>query len=523
MEKKKQLNRLQGSTITGWIFFILTWLWASWWMGDIFRIAYEYSFFAPDATLMHWLWQRSFGVLWIIGRALLTLYRWPLIGGLFVAVLLTTGSWLLGYSLRLSQRWHLAQYLPAFAWMIWTAHVGLNLFYMYEPGRILSTPFVFTVACGVLALITFLFRRNTRKYTHSETSVQSNNKKTFMTGIVYLGVLIAYFAIPMIYLSYRHPYFRPLTRMQVQLLHNDYEGISQTAHKHADMCNRQMAGYYVIALARTGHLADQLFDIKLDFKPIRTYSYAGKPNESRNYHHIDCNYHAGLIRAAHHSAMEQMMMDGPSLFTLKHLAKISLLEGDWTLARKYLHIIEKSPFEGEFLRKYKPMAGHQDLVQADPEFAAILRSLPPRHTLENMFEKPCFIGYYAVLKTFNSPEALTWSAIACLYSKRMTDFLQRCGQFAGTMPPRSIAEGLVTQIQTHPTLLQAFPQLQMDVERYNLFLQDASSYTKDRERGREELFEKYHGYYPYYYFFGNISSAKTNGAEQLEHNRAGVN
>ena len=90
-------------------------------MGDVMRIAYERSFFAADATLMHWLWQKSFGWLWVIGRALLTLYRWPVVGGLFVAILLTGGSWFIGYCLHLPRRWRWTQYLPAFAWMMWTA------------------------------------------------------------------------------------------------------------------------------------------------------------------------------------------------------------------------------------------------------------------------------------------------------------------------------------------------------------------------------------------------------------------
>lgn len=523
MERKNIFTHFTESTIAGWLFFFLVWLWASWWMGDVFRIAYEYSFIAPDATLMHWLWQRSNGLLWIIGRVLLTLYHWPVVGGLLVAILLATGSWLLGNVLQLSQRWRWLQFLPACAWMTWTAHVGLNLFYMHEPGRILSIPFLFVVVLAGVALIKAFSRQRAGEYPVDVPPAQSARKKRLLMGVAYAVVLLASFAIPMLHLSHRHPYLRPLTRMQVQLLHNDYEGIYRTAHEHADMSYRQMAGYYVIALIRTGRLADHLFDIKLNFEPIRTYSYTGKPSESRNYHHTDCNYHAGLIRAAYHSAMEQMMWDGPSLFSLKHLTKISLLEGDWALARKYLHILQKAPFEDAFINKYSPMVGRPDLILADAEFAAIYRTLPPRHTLENVYEKPSFIGYYVAQKRFNNPETLLWSTIACLYSKRMPEFLQRCSSLAGSTPPRSILEGLITQVQRYPSLIEAFPQLQMEVDRYNQFLQEASAYMGDRERGSEELFEKYKGYYPYYYFFGNLKTDHTNGSEVLEHNRAGVN
>lgn len=343
------------------------------------------------------------------------------------------------------------------------------------------------------------------------------------SNTMYLITILLCFVIPLAITHFRHPYMRPLTRMEVQLMHNDYEGISRTAHEHPDMSYRQTAGYYVIALARTGHLADQLFDIKLDYDTIWTDSYSGKPSASLNYHIVDCNYHAGLIRAARHYAIEDLTMDGPSLHSLKYLVKISLLEGDWVLARKYLHVLHKVPFEGEFLRKYEPMVEHPDLVKADPEFAAIISVLPPFHTFEQMYEKPGFVGFYATLRAFTSPETLTWSTVACLYSKRMPEFLQRCQRFIGTTPPRSIAEGLLIQAAKNPDILKAFPQLEMLIDRFQLFLQDAMPYMQDRERGSEALFEKYHGYYPYYYYFGNLRSTRKPTNEEPEHNKAGVN
>lgn len=38
------------------LLFALAWTWASWWMGDIYRITYENSYLAADSTLMHFLW-----------------------------------------------------------------------------------------------------------------------------------------------------------------------------------------------------------------------------------------------------------------------------------------------------------------------------------------------------------------------------------------------------------------------------------------------------------------------------------
>ena len=507
------------------LFFIFALVWAAWWMGDVFRIAYEYSFFAADSTLMHWLWQQKLGPLYIVGRALLTLFHWPVVGGLLVATLLTCGSWLIGYCLRLSRRWRWLQFVPATIWMWWTAGVGLNLYYMREPGRILAWPLLVVVTCTILATAIY-FSQRSRGVVPSPYDGNARKRKASYyceCSVFLILFLIVSFVLPMWHLNRSHPYMRPLTHMQVQLLHGDYDGMVRTAHDHATMSYRQMAGFYVIALARTGHLADQLFDIKLEYDTVCAYGYSGQPSKCLNYHAVDCNYHAGLIRAARHTAMEELTMDGPSLYTLKMLGKIALIEGDWEQARKYLHIINKVPFEGEFVRKYKPMLSRPDLVQSDPEFAAVIKALPAHHVIENIYERPCFVGYYASTRNYDNTESLIWSAMACLYSRRMPDFLVRCQQLGGATLPRSIAEGLVTQVPKVPSILDAFPQLEMDVERFRYFLEVAQPYMDDRERGGEELFNAYRGYYPYYYFFGNIHSARKPSTDEHEQNRAGVN
>lgn len=523
---KRFFRDLWSGYIALLLFFLLMWLWASWWMGDTMRIAYERSYVAPDAMLMHWLWQKPLGWLWILGRILLTTYHWPIIGGLLVAILLTAGSWLFGYCLRLPISWRWLQFLPAGAWLMWTAHVGLNLFYMREPGRILAIPFMWVVIFAIIALFIAIYKARHRSYVVLDAPAKKLSRRSLLIGdLLEILVIAACFALPMEYLTTRHPYMRPLTCMQVQLLNNDYEGMSRTAHKYAKLSYHQMAGYYTIALARTGHLADQLFDIRLEYDTIRAYDYGDLPVQCLHYHQIDCNYHAGLIRAARHRATEELTLDGPSLYILKMLARISLVEGDWELTRKYLHIIGKAPFEGAFVRKYKPMIGRPDLVQADPEFAAILRVLPPYHTFEQFYLRPSFVGFYAQLKTFRNEEQLTWAAMACLYSKRMPEFLQLCRRVVGSMPPRSIAEALLLQSYKDPSILQAFPQLEMLQSRFDLFVQDAQPYMQDREAGAAALFDKYHGYYPYYYFFGNLRSSRKDEPQEegTGHRNAGIN
>ena len=507
----------------GWVFFLLTWAWAAWWMGDVFRIAYERSFFAADSTLMHWLWQQSYGSLWILGRALLTLYHWPWVGGLLVAVLLTAGSWLVGYCLRLPRRWRWAQYLPAGCWLCWASWAGFDLYYMHEPGRILGIPFLVLVVCAVDAFVIWTFKRRRAIAALEDPSAGKEAPVGWRYYLLSFAFFLSLIVLPCILLHFRHPYLRPVTRMQVQLMERDYQGMVATGHKNAHLSYRPLAAYYAIGLARTGHLTDQLFDIRLEYDTVYAHSYGGDPEQALNYYLVDCDFQSGLVRPAMRRAMEELTMDGPSLFTLKHLARMALIEGEWEVARKYFHILRKAPFEGAFLQKYEAMLERPDLVQADPEFASLLKTAPMANAFENQFAKPCFLGYFAVAEQGRSIETLNYSLMANLYSKRMPDFLARCQVLVGSTPPRTIAEGLATQAPKNEVILRAFPQLQMDVQRYVGFLKVAAPYMKERERGGRELFDEYHGYYPYYYFFGNIRATVKRDEAHLETSKSGVN
>ncbi len=505
------------------LFFLLAWLWASWWMGSIFRISYEYSFVAADKTLMHWLWQQSFGALWIVGRLLLTLYRWPLLGGLVVALLLTSSAWLTGYCLRLrpTSRWRFVSYIPALLWMCWVSWQGLNLYYQFEPGRAHGVLFLGVLILAIDAFIIWTFKHKVKKERANSEIIHNPSRKW---GNLYFSLfIISLFIIPSLITHFRYPYLRPLTQMQEQMLVEDWDGMAATARANAKLSYRPLAAYYAISLVQNGHLADAMFDIRMDFDSLYVRSWTGNGDIGTNYYLVDCDYHAGLFRAATHKAMEQLTMQGPSLYMLKHLTRLALLDHDWNLARKYLFIIKQAPFEGEFIRRYEAMLDKPEAVAADPIFAKLRKTEPIADSFEGMYEEPTFLGYTCTLTAGRSKEALTQSLMACLYSKRMPDFLLRCEPLVGTTPPRSIAEGLITQSFKNPEVLQAFPQLQMNAKMYQSFLRTVQPYMKDRPRGGVELFDQYKGYYPYYYFFGNLKATRKREDKKEETHKAGVN
>lgn len=312
-------------------------------------------------------------------------------------------------------------------------------------------------------------------------------------------------------------------RMQVQLMQEDWNGMVATAHANEALSYRPLAANYAIALVHTGHLTDALFDIRLDYDTLYTHSFDGTADIGTGLYLTDCDYHAGLFRTATHHAMEHLTMHGPTLFSLKHLTRLALLDYDWPLARKYLYILRQTFFEGTFVERYEPMVEHPELVEADPVFRQLRLTEPVADSFESQYQEPAFLGYAATLMAGRSREALMQSLMACLYSKRMPDFLMRCEPLVGTTPPRTVAEGLVTQVIKNPEILQAFPQLQMNVQVYQNFIRNNAEALKDRPANARRLFDEYKGYYPYYYFFGNLKATRKKDDKEHAGSNAGVN
>ena len=180
------------------------------------------------------------------------------------------------------------------------------------------------------------------------------------------------------------------------------------------------------------------------------------------------------------------------------------------------------PFEGAFIEKYEPMVRHIDLVNADKEMAMIRLTEPIHDSFENQYQAPLFMGYNLLLVEGRSKNALINSLCVCLYTKLMPQFVERLEPLIGTTPPSIIMDGIMLAENKHPGLMQNFTGLNYRQPQLQAFLQSTQPYMKDRPSYAYELFPKYKGYYPYYYFFGNLKATKK-GYTSLSSSNSGVN
>lgn len=509
------------------LLFVALYIWSSWYYGDVFRMAREKSFWVPSTERdgMLFLIQQQFGYLWYVGRMVLTLFRYPWLGGLLLALLLTFDTWCLGYVLRLNARWRFLQYIPLGIYMMMVSYEGVNTYMDNESGMIFGIPFLVAFVLGVVAVgIRCFFHKSTPSF------IGKPKDEHGVDNALQWGAVVVLFGLNVWFTQTERPYTRPVAKEQLAVIEQDWQKVIDIAHDNDALSYRPLAASYAIALVHTDQLNERLYDIRLDFDSIYTHGRAGAKNDGTSLYLEDCNFHAGLVQSCIHQAIEHITMIGPNVHSLELLVKCHLLTSEWEVARKYLHILKDVPFEGDFVEKYSAMVDNEKMVNTDPEFAVVRLTEPTRDYFENAFQQPTFMGYNAQIMEGRSLNALYESIACCLYTKMMPGFMMRMKPLDGQATPTIVSDALCIMSNKNPDIMQHFPNLSYRKNGLISFLTavadklrptDNKTSAQIRAENARSLFDTYKGYYPYYYYFGNLKATRKH--TRHESSNVGVN
>lgn len=500
------------------LFFIATWVWSSFYYGSVYHIAREYSFWSMDMRQLQFIMNQPYAPLRYVGRALLQLWQWPWAGGLLLSGILTVISWLVGYCMRLRPALRPVQYLPALAYIGIVSYNGINAFFEAEAGLLMGVPFLALLILSIWGIIIRSFSRKPVPALIGIPHDEAPRQNRLQLAVIVLG-----FAAIVSLTEMTRPYNRVICRIMAMYEQQDWNGIQKVARENAELSYRPIACYYAISLLHTGQIAERMYDIRLDYDSLYLHGMDHQHNNASCLYLPEGNYHGGFIESSIHAAMEQMVMTGPTLRLLKIQIKCALMRGEWELAKKYLRILKDVPFEGEFISKYEPMVGHDELVNADREMAKIRLTEPIHDSFENQYQQPLFMGYNLALTEGRSTDALINSLCVCLYTKLMPQFMARLEPIAGTTPPEIITDGILLASNKQPGIEQNFQGMNFRIGRIQSFMEATQQYMSDRPGHARELFNKYKGYYPYYYFFGNLKATKKGYTGANTTSNSGVN
>jgi hypothetical protein len=131
--------------------------------------------------------------------------------------------------------------------------------------------------------------------------------------------------------------------------------------------------FYNVALSETGQLCDRLFIGNQDFGSGSLVLPWGDEHLNRGAYFY---YSVGLTNEAHRWAYEEMVVHGYRPQNIKLLAKTSLVNGDFRMARRYINILKRTIYYRDLASGYGKMADNPDLISSDPELFGKSKLLP---------------------------------------------------------------------------------------------------------------------------------------------------
>ncbi len=500
-----QFNWMRKIPIVTGIFFLATWFFTAYWYGEVLVMAREYSYFSfTSFPLQNEPTYNGWGWMWMTGRGLLNLYAFPWLGGAVTALILTAGCRAFGYIIGIRRRWQFVQFLPGLGYVLYIVQQGFNAFIYSEPGKILGIPFLVLCILALCTLPRYILRDKRKQQTTTapeRTEYIFTTISGFTIAMILLGIGI--------YGELKYPYIRTTARLQQLLQEQQWEKMIETARAYPGS-NRQVAAYHAIALHHTGKLLDGLFHLRYDFEPIQMTGLNGKPSEGREIYEAECNFHAGLWQTAYRKDMELTVLNGICTSRLKRMIRCAVMGGETNLALRYLHILSQQPFEQDFVERYRRYAHSSEALLKDAELAFVQCCAPKADIFEGYLTSPTFLGYYHALQKPGNKIQRDAAIAASLYTKNIPVFMHHVSQYSSNEPLPSVMGDALTLVLANQSLPDTQArELAIHKGKLNAFTRSLNG--ADPRTAKDEdlsLFEKYKGYYLYYYFFGNRNKEK---------------
>lgn len=530
--KKGGLSVLFEKTPVFIVEFVVVWLFLYLLYGDVLFVAEQRSFFAFDSVAMQAYLSQPLGWLYAAGRFMLLSGVCPAFASLLLAAMLVVSAWLVDRALRLRGWWHLVSVPLPFLYVLFLFCMGLNLVYLRELSWIMTIPLISLLCAMVAASFSrFFFKTSISLRTFAKPLETDNPRCAFgILGLVAV-LMLSSVAVALTYAQND----RITCSMERYMYGEEWDKMADAAKK-ASRPSRTVTGLYAIALNQNGQLATELFNIPMQYGNIHLSRSDGQFDSGMDFIVVYCNFYAGLTRSAYHEAVEQTVLEGPSVVRLKYMVKCALIDKENALAEKYLAILKRVPFESEFVEKYSEMLYDYNRVVQDCELASVIELQPVKDSFEQEYREPMFLGYNVRLLEAKSIRGLNNCLYACLYSKDLNGFWERIVTMIqnNVILSKVFEEAIVVKNLKNLSVLKQLKLSPYTLQEMKNFMEDcfpkdeiptkqlSKEEKNDRSKEKARKFmDKYLGTYEFYYYFQNVPDENYAVADKKE--KGGVN
>ena len=263
----------------------------------------------------------------------------------------------------------------------------LPLYYIQEEYTGMYVPFVLVLLFFlVMALMKFKEETVKPKVNTSSLKLQLPNLKSLL--------LMAVAAVYSGYFWYHDENFHHELAMQRCIDRLDWEGVLEEAIKQEDEPTRAIVMMRNLALARLGRQGNEMCHYKNGCKKCNA------PFDVRAMHSVGIliYYHYGLTNYCHRLCTESGVEFGWRLEHLKYISRCAILNGEWSLARKFIGLLKKTTFYDTWTEQYSELIKHPENIANSPEMGFITHmmhydeALTADHNLIEEFLKKRLMG-----------------------------------------------------------------------------------------------------------------------------------
>jgi hypothetical protein len=156
----------------------------------------------------------------------------------------------------------------------------------------------------------------------------------------------------------------------------DWNGVIRQQERN-QLRNPVAQYYYNIALSEKGLLCERLFFAPQDYGTMSvSIPWNSQMSITKMFRGVYFYYSIGLINEAHRWTFESMVIQGFHPENIKLLVKTNLINGNYKIAAKYIHVMKKTLHYRSLAEKYEKMLSDPELIKADPELGEKIKLKP---------------------------------------------------------------------------------------------------------------------------------------------------
>jgi hypothetical protein len=364
---------------------------------------------------------------------------------------------------------------------------------LYEFHTFSLTSLVLLYICIPLIMLTGYFLKDI-----------ASDKKWFLQGTVFKtvsGILVVFL---MYLIIYRYAYNKK-TELMVGIDYHVREAewgkALELADKYPDL-NNLVIYYTNLALLNSGQLGEKMFS----YPQIGTKGLRLKWERNANLvFGGEIFYYLSYNNEAYRWAFEAMVARGLNPRSLKRLIITSIVNGDYEVANKYIHILGQAPFYHKSAHKYDRIISDPVLLEKDPEIRRNRNLLINKDFISNASG----MNLNDLLQ--NHPEnktAFEYLLASLLLEKDLDAFAEniiRLKDFGYTSIPLCFEEALVFYnfYERKNIIPEGFSFRPETITRFNEYATTYTKFRSDRAAAAYALRKKHAKTYWYYLQFVN--------------------